>query len=175
MDIMELGAIGELVGGVAVIASLIYVGLQVRQGNQINRAESARAIVRDYNNFLYKLVDNVDIWRRGSVDFESLSGEEQSKLHWLLMSQFFVGLGDSIATPDRRDPLARFIDGAISRVLLGLPGFRSWWTTFKRAPEQVTPEYTTYLESLADQYDGRDPFEYAPWYVPDAANTERGK
>ena len=31
MDIMELGAIGELVGGVAVIASLIYVGLQVRQ------------------------------------------------------------------------------------------------------------------------------------------------
>jgi hypothetical protein len=29
MNIMELGAIGELVGGVAVIASLIYVGLQV--------------------------------------------------------------------------------------------------------------------------------------------------
>ena len=31
MDIMELGAIGEMVGGVAVIASLIYIGLQVRQ------------------------------------------------------------------------------------------------------------------------------------------------
>ena len=31
MTIMELGAIGELVGGVAVIASLIFVGLQVRQ------------------------------------------------------------------------------------------------------------------------------------------------
>ena len=46
MDIMELGAIGELVGGVAVIASLLYVGLQVRQTNQINRAESVRAFVR---------------------------------------------------------------------------------------------------------------------------------
>ncbi len=34
MDIMELGAIGELVGGVAVIASLIYVGLQVRHGSR---------------------------------------------------------------------------------------------------------------------------------------------
>lgn len=34
MDIMELGAIGELVGGVAVIGSLIYVGLQVRQNNE---------------------------------------------------------------------------------------------------------------------------------------------
>jgi hypothetical protein len=29
MDIMELGAIGELVGGVAVIASPVFVGLQV--------------------------------------------------------------------------------------------------------------------------------------------------
>ncbi len=29
MDIMELGAIGELVGGVAVIGSLLYVGLQI--------------------------------------------------------------------------------------------------------------------------------------------------
>ncbi len=37
MDIMELGAIGELVGGVAVIGSLIYLALQVRQGNQIER------------------------------------------------------------------------------------------------------------------------------------------
>lgn len=29
MDIMALGAIGELVGGVAVIATLIYLALQV--------------------------------------------------------------------------------------------------------------------------------------------------
>jgi hypothetical protein len=34
MDIMELGAIGELVGGVAVIGSPLYVGLQVRQSNR---------------------------------------------------------------------------------------------------------------------------------------------
>ncbi len=52
MDIMELGAIGELVGGVAVVASLLYVGLQVRQSNAINRAESVRSFVRDYNSFL---------------------------------------------------------------------------------------------------------------------------
>ncbi len=40
MDIMELGAIGELVGGFAVVTSLIYVDLQVRQSNQISQAES---------------------------------------------------------------------------------------------------------------------------------------
>ena len=41
MDIMELGAIGELVGGVAVIGSLIYVGLQVRQSNDNARQSLA--------------------------------------------------------------------------------------------------------------------------------------
>ena len=38
MDIMGLGAIGELVGGVAVIGSLIFVGLQVRGSNHLARA-----------------------------------------------------------------------------------------------------------------------------------------
>ena len=113
MDIMELGAIGELVGGVAVIASLIYVGMQVRQSNQINRAESVRAFVRDYNTFLYKLSEQTEILRRGSVDWDGLSGEEQAKLHFLLLSQFMLGVGDSIATPDRSDPFAHFIDGAV--------------------------------------------------------------
>jgi len=40
MDIIELGAIGELVGGVAVIASLLFVGFQVRQGNRLARSQA---------------------------------------------------------------------------------------------------------------------------------------
>ncbi len=39
MDIMELGAIGELVGGVAVTVSLVFVGLQVRRGVADRRKE----------------------------------------------------------------------------------------------------------------------------------------
>ena len=39
MNIMELGAIGELVGGIAVIASLVYVGLQIRHNTRVNRAQ----------------------------------------------------------------------------------------------------------------------------------------
>lgn len=30
MDILKLGAIGKLLGGVAVIATLLYVGLKIR-------------------------------------------------------------------------------------------------------------------------------------------------
>jgi len=38
MDIMELGALGKLVGDVTVIASPIHVGFQVSQSNEIDTA-----------------------------------------------------------------------------------------------------------------------------------------
>ena len=52
MDIMEFGASGELVGGIAVVGSLIYVGLQVRQSNRLAGGESTRAFVAEYNAIL---------------------------------------------------------------------------------------------------------------------------
>ena len=55
MDIMELGAIGELVGGVAVIGSLIYVGLQVRQSNEVAKSESIRGIAAESNQIMLKV------------------------------------------------------------------------------------------------------------------------
>jgi hypothetical protein len=44
MDWSALSAIGELVGAAAVVASLLYVGQQVRQSNRIARAEAFRAV-----------------------------------------------------------------------------------------------------------------------------------
>ena len=38
MDIMELGAIGELVGGIAVVGSLLFVGIQIRSNTNQLRA-----------------------------------------------------------------------------------------------------------------------------------------
>ena len=47
MNWEAIGAVGELVGGVAVIATLIYLSLQIRQTNKIN-ASSVRQSVYEY-------------------------------------------------------------------------------------------------------------------------------
>ena len=86
MDIMELGAIGELVGGVAVIGSLIYVGLQVRQSNHQNSSESTRALMLAYNGVLKELSESsfADLFRRGSYDYAALPRTDQTRLSsWL--------------------------------------------------------------------------------------------
>ncbi len=51
MDIMELGAIGELVGGVAVIGSLIFVGIQLRTNTTTLRSTSSYEAFTNINRF----------------------------------------------------------------------------------------------------------------------------
>ncbi len=166
MNIMELGAIGELVGGVAVIASLLYVGLQVRQSNAINRAESVRSFVRDFNTYLYRVLENESVFREGSADFSALSHGDQSKVHLLLTSQFMLGLDDSVASPDRADEFSSFIDGSIA---IGAKEFPQWWNRFKGMPESLAPDYVARIEALAP--DAPTIRDTMPWFGPD--NPER--
>ena len=44
MDLTQLANLGEFIGGVAVLVTLAYLALQMRQSNELERAESARAI-----------------------------------------------------------------------------------------------------------------------------------
>jgi len=55
-----LGAIGELVGGAAVIASLIYVGLQVRQNTRELKETSNREIAIQNDRILDVLLTEPD-------------------------------------------------------------------------------------------------------------------
>ena len=47
MSIQDLGAIGEFVAAVAVVISLVYLALQVKQTRQISKAVALQAIQRD--------------------------------------------------------------------------------------------------------------------------------
>ena len=44
MNWEALGAIGELVGAIAVVGTLFYLGFQIRQSNKQQRLESHRAM-----------------------------------------------------------------------------------------------------------------------------------
>ena len=79
MTIAELGAIGELVGGVAVIASLVYVGLQIRQSNEVAKAESVRELTTEMGRISMKTCNPAlaAILRRAVADFRGLAKDDQ--------------------------------------------------------------------------------------------------
>ena len=58
MDIMALGAIGELVGGVAVIGSLLFVGIQLRHSNHLARADAELEVGRMNMDYMRLLAES---------------------------------------------------------------------------------------------------------------------
>ena len=176
MDIMELGAIGELVGGVAVIASLLYVGLQVRQSNEqskqrdhIERAESHRAQSRDGNALLLPLTnpDLANVFRRGINDFTSLTNDEQGQLDsWLTMYTIHV---ESIEFVDE----GGFIDSSLAErwfiflaSLIKSPGGALWWSTTKPRFHAAFVDRMDRLTSSADSPPAVT--DATPWFSTDS-------
>ena len=77
MDIMELGAIGEMIGGVAVIGSLLFVGIQIRTSVKTMRATSTYeaehtwAVVNEQLALNPELGEAVDSWIYGSGELDA--------------------------------------------------------------------------------------------------------
>ncbi len=79
MDIQDWGAIGDLIGGVAIIISLIYVGVQIRQSTAASRAATYQSFSQQYTNHMVPLqnVDFRDVFIRGLADADELDAGEK--------------------------------------------------------------------------------------------------
>ena len=87
MTIEQLGSIGELVGAIAVIGSLLYVGLQMRQNSKIVRSATATAATEISNNVYTPVISDpvmAEIAIRGMRDPNALDGVEMLRFtaHW---------------------------------------------------------------------------------------------
>ena len=166
MDIMELGAIGELVGGAAVLVTLIYLAIQVRQGNFVERAESDRSAARDYNSVLLGLSDPGlgDAVRNAIADFDALPKEKQLQANAWLAAMFLQG--QTLFLLDRRGRRTR--EGVNVRTFasfLRSPGVAQWWTWTK---ELFDPEFVSHIEAIAAGPDPPRPIqEILPWFTTD--------
>ncbi len=165
MDIMELGAIGELVGGVAVIASLLYVGLQLRQSNKVAKSESIREIARETSQLYLKTCDPElsFVLRRAIHDFDALSGNDQSIAAgffgaWVLSAQTTFAV--------RSSPRASQVEHLCAS-LVGAAGLGSWWNASRKS---YSPEFVQEMERLAKA--GVVPWNQVwPWFVLDESET----
>lgn len=161
MDIVELGAIGELVGGVAVIASLVFVGLQVRQSNTVAKAESIRTVSTEAAQAFLTTCDPelVRVVRRGVQDFASLTHNEQSVASGFLAA-VFVNAQTTFSVRSSSRPSRMEQIGAS---WIAAPGLRPWW---QAAQDSFSPAFVRQLEELAQE--GAPPIdERWPWFALD--------
>ena len=98
MSIQDWGAIGEIVGAIAVVASLIYLAIQIRQNTaQISRGvESERFAAFERNaasgnrwrEMLLMNPELAELFARGSKSYENLNPDERFRFGLLIRNTF---------------------------------------------------------------------------------------
>ena len=80
MTLADLSSIGSFISGVAVLASLIFVGFQLRQNTQAVRATASQAHASNLQQIVAPIVESGEVarlWRIGLSGFDNLTEDEQ--------------------------------------------------------------------------------------------------
>ena len=151
MDILELGAIGELVGGVAVVASLLYVGLQVRQNARSVRTGTFADTADSFNRFNLALATDPglgDIVQHGRASRDELEPSERFKFDHFQLGIFriietlFYQTGQGTAEADLWKAIHQTLQFEMRQ-----PGVRAWWQS---NPHGFTEGFTRYVKSVLE-------------------------
>lgn len=154
MDLMELGAIGELVGGVAVLVTLVYLALQTRRNTaqlqettRTNRLHAMRGLNdtgHDLRMILFQHPDLLDFYISGLVDYESLDRKNRIRFSlyqsdvMLLFQEAFRRNRDGFIDPEMWAGTERAHDE-----VLRTPGFKQFWRARKKA---FNPSFTDFVD-----------------------------
>ena len=99
MDWDAIGAIGEVLGAVAVIATLLYLGTQISQTNRIAKSSVARELQQKYSDLYTLIATNSEIMglvtrlRNSNYVIESEEEEEQLESFCLLLLGLWLSTG----------------------------------------------------------------------------------
>ena len=154
MTIQDWGAIGEIIGGVAVLVSLIYLAFQIRQntrevarGVEATRLDAFERSVASGNRIRELLILNPDLsslFLRGLHDFHGLDRAEKFRMNMLLRNMFsefqsaYVRQQTWSADPEGHMGQAKTIDS-----ILVNPGVRQW---IAETNADWRPEFRAFVE-----------------------------
>ena len=89
MTLSDLGSLGEFVGSIGVIVSLIYVGVQLKMTRQSERATAAWQSEKTWGDLSWELAEDSNL---GEIVAKLLSGEEISERERLTAIYFVRAL-----------------------------------------------------------------------------------
>lgn len=163
MTIEQLGSIGELLGAILVLITLVYLSLQVRAQNAIAKADGHRDLIKQLAGFTRRIVneDASDLMVRAWLDFESLNHAEKIRIDNLLHEYLHICEQAFYMGRDKYLPAGSydaFMNAAAS--FISPPGIHSWWELSKIGG--YAQDFVKVIEGLRDQSDVPQPWEVLP-------------
>jgi len=173
MDWNALGAIGELVGGAAVLVTLIYLALQVRQANSAGQRESFRGYVSELNKSLLEPQRDpefVELFQRANRDWNSISLRDQAVVSSVYSSYVFA-CSEAFALRESTnvDPALQYEADQAITAILQMPGPAVWW---EHARSFYSPSFGDHIDRLLASEQRPPPVHHTlPWYMGEADET----
>jgi hypothetical protein len=88
MSLQDLANLGEFIGGIAVIVSLVYLAIQIRQNTQSLRAATFQTVADSISELVAPFATDSDLGRifvAGLQADGSLSEDEERQFHFMLL------------------------------------------------------------------------------------------
>jgi hypothetical protein len=153
--ISELGSLGEFASALAVIASLIYVGIQIKQNTNTARISTMQAHVDVWNDIVGNFCQSPElasIWRRGITDMSALNEVESV--------QFFAQTG--LITRYYESSYLEWKEGVLDDRLwrgikqtildtISYSGYQQWW---KIRRHWFYAEFREFIDEVIESDDG---------------------
>ena len=150
MTVFELGAIGEFAGALLLFASLIFVGLQIRQNNLGMKVAAKQEMTRQYSDYMDLLIVNPDV---GSLYAKGVAGEVlaegeaarfnsmMAKTAWYLASVYYQREIGALSGEEWHQAKQLITRSVRSK------GFRQWW---QRRGDEFNPGFRAFVEGQLD-------------------------
>ncbi len=91
MDLNQLANVGEFIGGVAVIVSLLFVGFEIRQTNATLKSTTSYEALKNFNGLNEVFIADASLSSlvyRLECGEENLDADEKARLHYCLRTAF---------------------------------------------------------------------------------------
>ena len=159
--------IAELVGLAAIVASLIFVGLQMKQDRQLARAASLVDLSATHIELSQLISNNKEIWISG-LDGKDLSKEDRAIFDQIARSWHLRMLTNYYASQEANWNEGRY-EMRVNVAAFDLykhPGLRQWFDTFKSDYEQrlgsntgtsTSKSFTDLVEERLSELDRESP------------------
>jgi hypothetical protein len=155
MSIQDLGSIGELVAALAVLITLVYLSLQVRQGNLLAKSQARQRMVEHAQSELYTQMNDPSV-TYAVIKEGALTEEEQAKLS-LFLTAFMR---------QREWEWFQYQDGVIDKdvyrayhdvigIFLSSKRTRKWWNSLGRFAFNQS-----FVEDVDNLLDNTEPNSY---------------
>jgi len=129
-----IGAVGDLLSGIVVIATLIYLGRQLRDSARQQRMDSQRAISEEFNriNEIWLSLENTGMLVRAWSDWDDATAQEQH-----LAGVFFMKVMNHLQTiflmweKGTVDDSVYQAEEDLTCAFLVTSGGKRWWKLFQ--------------------------------------------